>query len=681
MSFIPSASSSEKRALVGALLRAADKFIREGKLEDAGIELAKVREIDPSNAYAMAFEERITTIKKELEHPKETSTVKNQPGDKLEAGAPAAEPHTDYWDNQKTIPKVLVTRNEIQAKLEEEYKKKFALEIQKAEQHISESLRLEEEKHAAERAELLHQLQKERTKYKEQMEETFSKRLQEELKTAEDRLRSEYENQKKRSEEGIRSKMESEHKQMLREMEAVAAQERDALEMKEQQALSRMKQEMELELAERVKAELQRLKQTSKSKEEKSRLDLEKTIREQLQKEFETRSGSERLAIETKYNLLHHQLEESFKAKQQYAVEDSEKMIEMKIEEIRRNEEHKFEKEKQNYRHALEREYIEKIQAMLAEERRRQVEESQKALQATRTDFEKERTKLMEDEQHKVEGLRRKLREEMQEEVNAQVERTSEEIARNYEHKMSMLGIEVPRTKEQRLQIYQDRVRDAWSSGPLTMEKAQHLMELQDILELGFDEHSVCETEVRLQLYAEAVQQAILSGKIKPNDISALEELKSRFDITSDEAANVEPLILSAFQRVAIKAIILVADDDEALVEIIKSRLDELGYSAIGVTTLAEAMSLVETTTVDLILCDIQFKGEKGDGFTFFKFVQQKPHLRKIPFVLMSSLDEGLFIRTGVQLGVDDYLTKPLDLDLLVAVIEGKLKKYRMLSN
>jgi DNA-binding response OmpR family regulator len=47
----------------------------------------------------------------------------------------------------------------------------------------------------------------------------------------------------------------------------------------------------------------------------------------------------------------------------------------------------------------------------------------------------------------------------------------------------------------------------------------------------------------------------------------------------------------------------------------------------------------------------------------------------------MSSLDEGLFIRTGVQLGVDDYLTKPLDLDLLVAVIEGKLKKYRMLNS
>ena len=356
-------------------------------------------------------------------------------------------------------------------------------------------------------------------------------------------------------------------------------------------------------------------------------------------------------------------------------------MIERRIEEIRRNEEQKFEREKQLFRHAQEKEYIEKVQAMLAEERKRQAEESQRTLELTRAEFERERAKLMDGEQHKLEELRRRLRSEMQAEVDAQLERSTEEFARAYEHKMNMLGIEVPRTKEQRLQIYQERIREAWASGPLTMEKAQYLMELQDILQLGFDEHSECESEVRLQLYAESVQQAILTGKIKPTDMEALDELKARFDITSDEAANVEPLILSAFQRVAVKATILVADDDEALVEILTQRLRETGYSAIGVITLAEAMSLVETTTIDLILSDIQFKGEKGDGFTFFKFVQQKPHLRKIPFVLMSSLDEGLFIRTGVQLGVDDYLTKPLDLDLLVAVIEGKLKKYRTLNS
>ena len=111
-------------------------------------------------------------------------------------------------------------------------------------------------------------------------------------------------------------------------------------------------------------------------------------------------------------------------------------------------------------------------------------------------------------------------------------------------------------------------------------------------------------------------------------------------------------------------------------------RLQELGYNVIAHSTLAEATAFIESNSVDLILSDIRFQGEKIDGFTFFKRVQQHAHLRKIPFIFMSALDEGLFIRTGVQLGVDDYLTKPLDIDLLAAVVEGKLKKYRaMMEN
>ena len=142
-----------------------------------------------------------------------------------------------------------------------------------------------------------------------------------------------------------------------------------------------------------------------------------------------------------------------------------------------------------------------------------------------------------------------------------------------------------------------------------------------------------------------------------------------------------ESLILTAFQRSATKAIILIADDDVDLSAAIKDRLRELGYSVIVHDSIAGALEFLGQSPVDLILSDLRFQGEKMDGFTFFKQSQQKPHLRKIPFILMSGLDEGLFIRTGAQLGIDDYLTKPLDLELLVAVIEGKLKKYKTLRN
>jgi DNA-binding response OmpR family regulator len=65
------------------------------------------------------------------------------------------------------------------------------------------------------------------------------------------------------------------------------------------------------------------------------------------------------------------------------------------------------------------------------------------------------------------------------------------------------------------------------------------------------------------------------------------------------------------------------------------------------------------------------------DGFSFFSLLQKHKHLGNVPFILMSVLGDGGIIRSGVQLGVDDYLTKPIDMDLLIAVVEGKLKRYK----
>jgi len=49
------------------------------------------------------------------------------------------------------------------------------------------------------------------------------------------------------------------------------------------------------------------------------------------------------------------------------------------------------------------------------------------------------------------------------------------------------------------------------------------------------------------------------------------------------------------------------------------------------------------------------------------------PQYAGLPFIFMSALTDGVIVRSGIQLGVDDYLTKPIEPDLLAAVIEGKL--------
>jgi DNA-binding response OmpR family regulator len=91
-------------------------------------------------------------------------------------------------------------------------------------------------------------------------------------------------------------------------------------------------------------------------------------------------------------------------------------------------------------------------------------------------------------------------------------------------------------------------------------------------------------------------------------------------------------------------------------------------------------MELLRKNAVDLILSDIKFGDTDFGGFEFFKAVQAKPEWRSVPFIFMSALTDGVIIRSGVQLGVDDYLTKPIEPELLIAVVEGKLKRYGSLA-
>jgi PleD family two-component response regulator len=68
-------------------------------------------------------------------------------------------------------------------------------------------------------------------------------------------------------------------------------------------------------------------------------------------------------------------------------------------------------------------------------------------------------------------------------------------------------------------------------------------------------------------------------------------------------------------------------------------------------------------------------------GFTFYEKVREIDRLHDIPFIFLSGLTDEVLIRTGKELGVDDYLTKPFSDETLLATIKGKLKRFRQLRD
>ncbi|MGO9480173.1 MAG: response regulator [Candidatus Kryptoniota bacterium] len=120
-------------------------------------------------------------------------------------------------------------------------------------------------------------------------------------------------------------------------------------------------------------------------------------------------------------------------------------------------------------------------------------------------------------------------------------------------------------------------------------------------------------------------------------------------------------------------SIILLVDDEEENLELFSTILEDVGYHVVSATSVANALELLNTYKPDLIISDI-YMPEIG-GFEFYEMVQKVSELRSVPFIFLSALADRQHVNEGKELGVDDYLTKPIDIDELVTTVRGKLKR------
>lgn len=119
---------------------------------------------------------------------------------------------------------------------------------------------------------------------------------------------------------------------------------------------------------------------------------------------------------------------------------------------------------------------------------------------------------------------------------------------------------------------------------------------------------------------------------------------------------------------------ILVLEDDRELCRTVCVFLGQNGYEAIGCSSAEEAYDEMYRTTFDLILSDIMMP--RIDGFSFAETVRSLD--REIPILFMSARDDLAAKQRGFRLGIDDYMTKPIDLDELLLRIGALLRRARI---
>lgn len=123
-------------------------------------------------------------------------------------------------------------------------------------------------------------------------------------------------------------------------------------------------------------------------------------------------------------------------------------------------------------------------------------------------------------------------------------------------------------------------------------------------------------------------------------------------------------------------ATILCVEDEEALREELCEELSSMGYAVHGAADCAEAGALLESVRPDVILCDVMIPDMSG--FEFLRGLRDKGKLpQTTAFIFLTALSGRDMRLEGLSSGADDYLAKPVDLDLLHLKIRNRLDFVR----
>ena len=116
-------------------------------------------------------------------------------------------------------------------------------------------------------------------------------------------------------------------------------------------------------------------------------------------------------------------------------------------------------------------------------------------------------------------------------------------------------------------------------------------------------------------------------------------------------------------------------EDDESVRELVIYALQSSGFEAQGFVNAEEFFPVLKNNVPDLILLDIMLPGI--DGIEILKEVRKNPKTQHTPIIMLTAKDEINDKVTGLDIGADDYMTKPFAIQELLARVRNVLRKHR----
>ncbi|MGH2442480.1 MAG: response regulator [Chloroflexota bacterium] len=115
---------------------------------------------------------------------------------------------------------------------------------------------------------------------------------------------------------------------------------------------------------------------------------------------------------------------------------------------------------------------------------------------------------------------------------------------------------------------------------------------------------------------------------------------------------------------------ILVVEDDQSLSDVLAYNLRQEGHTPISAGTPRQALELAARESLDLVLLDLMLPG--GSGFDVCRSIRT---FSTVPIIMLTARDEDVDRVLGLEIGADDYVTKPVKLRELLARIKANLRR------
>ncbi len=235
--------------------------------------------------------------------------------------------------------------------------------------------------------------------------------------------------------------------------------------------------------------------------------------------------------------------------------------------------------------------------------------------------------------------------------------------------------VDAPEEAVGRLLMYREILNEMLFDGILNDKEIAELKKVRGLFNITDEQHAHLENEIKIEAYVDALRVALHDSVISENEERVLELMRKRYGITMEQHKDAESKILEAKRSPSAHGTILIVDDEKTILLTYAAILRRHGYIVLTAETVEDAITILEKQMPSLILSDVMFPSQDQGGFEFYNQVRNIKRFDNVPFLLMSGVSDEYVIRAGMRLGIDAYLVKPFGNELLLATIEGKLKK------